>query len=229
MNFEIKTTTEVKIPAKFIADSILAQLKAGKSVLFFITGGSSVAVASVVADILKKEDHKNLTVMLTDERYGPLDHKDSNWRQQMEKGFDLPDAKLIPILTGDDIATTVEKFKENLAYEINVSGYTIGLFGVGRDGHTCGILPESPAVRSKELVCAYETPTFTRITITPELIKEFDEAVVHMMGEEKWGVVKDLQKNIDIMKAPVQVLKKLPLLTVFTDFPVLEQNSVRGR
>ena len=38
--------------------------------------------------------------MLTDERYGPVGHPDSNWSQLLQKGFDLPQAKLVPVLTG---------------------------------------------------------------------------------------------------------------------------------
>ncbi len=228
MSLVIKMTTEVEDPANFIADSILNKLKEGKTVLFFVTGGSSIAVAVKVSEFLKGNDLKNLTIMMTDERYGALNHADSNWHQMIEKGFSLPQAKLIPIITGDDFTTTIDKFNENLAYEFNVAGYTIGLFGVGKDGHTAGIIPGSIAVESEDLACGHHTPTFDRITITPKIIENLDEAVVFMQGEEKWGVVKDLvalpvpgrprEKNIDINKQPAQVLKRVPLLTIFTDY-----------
>ncbi|MCX6752340.1 MAG: 6-phosphogluconolactonase [Candidatus Nomurabacteria bacterium] len=219
MSFVIKTTTKAEDPVNFIASSILNQLKSGKTVLFFVTGGSSIAVAVRVSVLLKDHDLVNLTIMMTDERYGEPNHVDSNWHQMFEKGFNLSRAKLIPILTGDDFETTVEKFNEDLAYEFNVAQYTIGLFGVGKDGHTAGILPLSVAVESKDLACGYTTPEFSRITITPELIKNLDEAVVFMQGEEKWSMVRDLvEKKIDIKKQPAQILKKVPLLTLFSDY-----------
>jgi 6-phosphogluconolactonase/glucosamine-6-phosphate isomerase/deaminase len=68
------------------------------------------------------------------------------------------------------------------------------------------------------LVCGYDTPTFSRITITPKAIEKLDEAVVWMQGENKWNVLKDLEKDIDIKKQPAQILKKVPLLTIFTDY-----------
>lgn len=157
--------------------------------------------------------------MMTDERYGPLGHKDSNWQQLIEKGFNLPQALLVPILTGEDRATTTLKFNEVLNREFMRVEYKIGLFGVGADGHTAGILPESGAVSSEDLAFGYDTPTFSRITITPKVIEKLDEAVVFMQGEEKWEVVKDLlEKNIEITKQPAQILKKVPLLTIFTDY-----------
>ncbi|MEI7709401.1 MAG: 6-phosphogluconolactonase [bacterium] len=214
----IKHTKEPKDAADFIFKSISNQLKLGKSVLFFVTGGSAIAVAVEVSKLLKETPQEKLTVTLTDDRYGPVGHKDSNWQQLIEQGFSMPEAKLIPILTDDDFETTVEKFNENLAYEFNVAEYTIGLFGVGLDGHTCGIIPGSIAVKSPDLACGHHTETFSRITITPQLIKEFDEAVVFMQGEQKWKLAEDLHKKIDIIKMPVQILKKVPLLTIFTDY-----------
>jgi 6-phosphogluconolactonase/glucosamine-6-phosphate isomerase/deaminase len=74
-------------------------------------------------------------------------------------------------------------------------------------------------VSSDELAFGYDTPTFSRITITPKVIEKLDEAVVWAQGEDKWGVVKDLIRNeIKIEKQPAQILKKVPLLTIFSDY-----------
>lgn len=226
MGINLKTTIKPEDAAAFIASSILNQLKSGKQVLFFVTGGSSIAVGVKVAEILRNDPEQNLiqnlTVMMTDERYGPLDHKDSNWYQLMQKGFSLPGSKLLPILNREDRINTTEKFIINLSQEFMITKetkYKIGLFGIGADGHTVGILPESDAVKSKDLACDYDTPTFCRITITPEVIEELDEAVVWVQGKEKWKVVEDLlEKNIDVTKQPAQILKKVPSLTMFTDY-----------
>jgi 6-phosphogluconolactonase/glucosamine-6-phosphate isomerase/deaminase len=227
MKIELKTTTSIEEAGSFIASSILKQLKLGKQVLFFVTGGSSIAVGAKVSEFLRNNGEqdliKNFTIMMTDERYGPLDHKDSNWYQLMQKGFSLPDAKLIPILDGGDRVSTTLKFNTNLSQELiddKEARYKIGLFGIGADGHTSGILPESGAVDSPDLAYGYDTLTFSRITITPKVIEQLDEAVVWVQGEEKWGVVKDLlEKNIEIIKQPAQILKKVLKLTIFTDYP----------
>jgi 6-phosphogluconolactonase/glucosamine-6-phosphate isomerase/deaminase len=219
MSLNIITTKNVEDEAKFVAEIITRELDLGKKVLFFITGGSSVAVGVKVAEIIKGKSLENLTVMMTDERYGPLGHPDSNWYQHTQKGFELPRAKIIPILTGGDIETTTKQFNDNLRDEFEKAEYKIGLFGVGKDGHTAGNLPGSIAVTSLDLASHYDTPTFSRITMTPLAIEKLDEAVVWMQGEEKWGVVKDLvENNIEIIKQPAQILKKIPLLTIFTDY-----------
>ncbi|MEI6280976.1 MAG: 6-phosphogluconolactonase [bacterium] len=219
MSIELKTTTKTEDAANFLFSSISNQLNQGKKVLFFVTGGSSISVVIKISELLHMKPHQNLTIMLTDERYGELNHVDSNWYQLIQKGFHLPQATLVPILIGDDRDTTTEKFIAVLAHELSKAEYTIGLFGVGEDGHTCGILPESKAAYSEKLAFAYDAAKFSRITITQKAIEKFDEAVAWIQGKNKWGIVKDLlEKNIEIAKQPAQILKKVPLLTIFTDY-----------
>lgn len=222
MSLTIKITTNPEEAANFIALSVLGKLKEGKRVLLFLTGGSSITVGIKIADILRGNGEKdlieNLTITLTDERYGPVDHFNSNYFQLAEKGFNLPQAKVIPILVDDDRNITTEKFEIALDRELKEADYKIGLFGIGVDGHTAGILPESEAVLSENLAHSYDTPTFSRITMTPKAIEKLDEAIIWAQGEDKWKVIEDLQKDIEIIKQPAQILKKVPLLTIFTDY-----------
>jgi 6-phosphogluconolactonase/glucosamine-6-phosphate isomerase/deaminase len=218
MSLTIKITNKVDDCAEFIARSILNELGQGKNVLFFVTGGSSIAVCVKVSEILREHPHQNLTVMLTDERYGPVGHNDSNWYKLIETGFSLLDAKLTPILTGEDHMTTTKKFAEALSQELKNADYKIGLFGVGADGHTAGILPETVAVNSQDFACGYNTDTFSRITMTPVAIEKLDEAVAWIQGEAKWQVLDGLKNEISLMKQPAQILKTIPLLIIFTDY-----------
>ena len=110
MNIYIKPTIEIEDVASSIANSIKNQLNQGKHVLFMVSGGSSIEVEVKVSTLIKSIPHQNLTVMMIDERYGSLGHKDCNWEKLIKDWFDLPEAKLIPILTGDDKPTTTEKF-----------------------------------------------------------------------------------------------------------------------
>ena len=222
MSIVFKTTTNIEDAAGFVASSVLNQLKLGKKVLLFLTGGSSISVGVKIADILKEQSAENLlqnlVVTLTDERYGPTDSPDSNWHQLLEKGFNLPGVKLLPILNGEDKNTTVEKFNAKLNEEFTKAEYKIGLFGIGRDGHTAGILPESLAVSAETLAFGYDTATFSRITITFNAIEKLDEAIVWAQGKDKWKVLEELQTEINFIKQPAQVLKKVSLLTIFSDF-----------
>ena len=141
MSFNIKTTNKVDEAASFVALSVLDKLNLDKKVLFFVAGGSAIPIAVKIAEILNNSSSnnlKNLTVTLTDERYGDIGHTDSNYFQLFEKGFNLRDAKIIPVLIGEDKDTTVQKFNEILKNELDLSDYKIGLFGIGTDGHIQG-------------------------------------------------------------------------------------------
>ena len=220
MDIEIKTTTEPKVAAEFLASRILEKLGLNKKVLWFVPGGSSIKVAAEAAKIISKNPHQNLAVMLTDERYGPVGFPDSNWQQLLDTGFSLVEAKLMPVLNGSAREETTENFNINLKLELERADYKIGLFGIGTDSHTAGILPESPAIESKEFAFRYNTEKFERITITPKTIVELDEAVVLVQGEGKWGVLENFKnKNVDLRTAPVQILKVVPKVTIFSDYP----------
>ena len=222
MHLNIQTTTSVEEVAEFLARGVLRQLNKEKKVLFFVTGGSSIAVGVRAVELLRNQIStglaKLLTITITDERYGEVGHKDSNWQQLKDQGFGLKDAKFIPVLSGEDFETTISNFNKNLEREFKENKYKIGLFGIGADGHTAGILSASGAVLSPDSAFGYKTPTFSRITMTGQAISQLDEAVVFMQGKEKWPVLEDLEKDIDIIKQPAQILKKVPLLIIFTDF-----------
>lgn len=220
MSFDIITTKDIEDVASSISSIVLDKLKENKKVLFFVAGGSAIKVVVKIAEIIKKYDYKGLTIMLTDERYGEIGHADSNWYQLIQNGFDLPETRLIPTLTGKERIETAREWEEVMKEQLDISDYRIGLFGIGSDGHTAGILPESEAIISEELVCTYLTPKFPRITMTFKAIEKLDEAFVFAQGEEKWKIFEHFKEDIDLAKQPAQILKRIPKLTIFTDYKV---------
>jgi 6-phosphogluconolactonase/glucosamine-6-phosphate isomerase/deaminase len=215
---EFKTTTDSEVVVRFLAQKMLSHLANGEHVVWFIPGGSSIPIAVEAAKIIREHPHQNLTVTLTDERYGSLDHIDSNWNQLIKKGFSLPQAEIYPVLTGDDRNTTTEKFNAFLEKVLVQRTYKIGLFGIGADGHTAGILPGTSAVGADTFAHGYETREFERITLTPKAIALLDEVVVYAMGEAKWPTLAKLHEDSTMSEQPAQSLKRAPLVTIFTDY-----------
>ena len=79
-------------------------------------------------------------------------------------------------------------------------------------------IPESKAINAADWAYSYRAQKFERITITPKTIAKLDEAVVFMQGKEKWHIVENFDEDIDVSRQPAQVLKKVPLLTIFSDY-----------
>ncbi|HUS26612.1 MAG TPA: 6-phosphogluconolactonase [Nevskiaceae bacterium] len=213
-----KHTTTTTPAAEYIAHAIQTQLRTGKRVLWLVAGGSAMSVAVEASKLLHNTPVQNLAVSITDERYGDVGHPNSNWQQLLDAGFTLPGATLVPVLYGGDTAATTQRFANMLQTAITAAGYRIGLFGIGPDGHTAGILPRSESVDQQALACAYDGGTYSRITMTVPAIAAIDEAVAYVMGEQKWPAMDRLQTNLSIAEQPAQALKKAKKFTVFSDY-----------
>jgi len=204
----------------FLITLIGDQLDPGKTVLWLVPGGSNIPLAVAAAHSLAAEcDTSKLTLSLTDERFGPVGHANSNWQQLLEAGLNLPKATPLPVLTGAELESTTHHFAEQLEAALSKADYRVGLFGFGADGHTAGILPHSSAVTATELTHAYQAGPYTRITITPTAIAQLDAVVLAGTGEAKWPRVEQvLTQTNTVQDFPVAALTELPL-TIFTDYP----------
>lgn len=209
--------TSFKPVAAYLAKNIAQHLKKGHRVLWLLSGGSSINIATEAAKLLKDEKLDNLTVTLADERFGPVGHPDSNWAQLMQAGLSLPGAKLQSVLRGSNIVKTTEGFGFFLEKELKKADYRIGLIGVGADGHTFGILPSSPAVAATRLVIYYQGHDFLRITPTVRFIPHLDEVVVYAVGKVKRKQIDGLKKSLPINSQPAQALKLAKKLVIFND------------
>jgi 6-phosphogluconolactonase/glucosamine-6-phosphate isomerase/deaminase len=218
MSLNIKTTKEIEEVADFVAFSINKELELGKRVLWFVCGGSSIPVEVLIAKKIKENFSDKLVVTLTDERYGNEKHLESNWFKLENAGFKIKGAKMIPFLSGDGISETTKKVRGILKEELDKAQYKIGVFGVGIDSHTAGLLPHTLSVENNELVYTYEADLYNRITITPKTILMLDEAILCVFGSDKWPILKKLEVDTPLEVEPVQILKKVLLLTIFTDY-----------
>ncbi len=221
-----------------LAQRIGDRLQNDMPVLFLVSGGSTAAIAIETCDALKirfasRPDvlRRLLTVSLIDERFGYEGHPDSNWRLLLEKGFHSEDLITMPVLensTGTeaelDVATI--RFDTFLAKAADQSAqgklFIAGLFGIGTDGHTAGILPESPPskplVTEPELYAAgYKSVLFPRITITPAFFPHISFAAVYAAGSAKWPILAELETEKPVRVQPAQLLKLPKETLIFSD------------
>lgn len=205
--------------ADYLINVIATHLKKGDKVTWLITGGSGMLIDRLVADGLRGHDVSNLSVMLTDERYGKPGHGDENWQQLLDSGFTLPGAQLYRVLSGDDRQTTTRLFAEKLHRLLDEADYSVGLFGIGPDGHTAGIKPGSPAVIETEYAADFTGEDFERITMTATAIARLNEVVIAAFGETKFPTLSRLlHEDIAPNDQPAQFLKLVDKCTLFTDY-----------
>lgn len=215
MKFVHGDTTEASL---IISEAVNKSIEKGPTLLL-VSGGSNIELAVSVRQNLKIKHE--LTVGLIDERYGPVGHKDSNWQKLVESGFDTSGVNLLRALKGLDFEETAAEYDKNFERALEGSKTVIGIFGMGSDGHTAGILPFSPAANSQKLVACYNAADYQRITLTPAAIKFFDTVFLVALGESKRIQLQNLvNKKLPLSQQPAQALKKAKKLTVISDQPL---------
>jgi 6-phosphogluconolactonase/glucosamine-6-phosphate isomerase/deaminase len=204
------------------SNDIISMLQEEQQVVWLMAGGSNIPIA---AEILKHvvsamggEPLENLTISLMDERYGPVGHKDSNWQQLKDVGFDFSKVSSIEVLEGESLEETVDSFSRRIKEVMLRSTTVIGQFGIGADGHIAGILPHSEAVHATGTVFAYESAPYTRITLTVEVLKSIQGAALFAFGESKKTALTRLRdQDLSLDEEPAQLLKSIPTVLVYQD------------
>lgn len=198
-----------------IAAAVNVALEKGP-VLWLVSGGSNIQLAADVRAKLKINN--SLTVGLIDERYGSVGHPDSNWTQLMAAGFDTRNIQLLPVMHDQrSLDEACTDYEQRLLSAIQESARVIGIFGIGDDGHTSGILPDSPAVGSAGILESFVGPDFPRITTTPATMKLIDEAYLVSFGQTKHSQLRRLNEQLPVNEHPVQCLKQTQNLIVYSD------------
>jgi len=215
------TVSSFEPVASYIADVLIHHLQIGEKVTWLLSGGSCIPVNVAIADILREggADLSRLSISLVDERFGAVGHADENYRQLIDVGFSLPGAEFYRILTGENREETTKHFALVLGDLLDQANFSLGVFGIGIDGHTAGIKPHSPAVLTTDFAAGFTGADFERITMTAAAIARLDEIVIYTVGEEKWSTLRKLlNEEVSFDEMPAQILKKISgKKTLFTD------------
>lgn len=104
---------------------------------------------------------------------------------------------------------------------------SLGVFGVGSDGHTAGIKPQLKTNFTKnfggnESVVGYRADDYMRITLTPIGVSKLNTIVIYATGEEKRVKMRQLltgsEKNV--YRCPAVLFQSHPRAHLFTDVKI---------
>lgn len=206
-----------------LTERLVRELAQGKRVLWLVSGGSNTWPEVEVMSNISRKLSQNLTVMLADERYGPVGHAESNWAQLMEAGFKGGKATLLPILQADlSFQQTIKHYNRLVSEAFAEHNIIIAQLGIGTDGHIAGIRVDSSMVnKSQALVCGYkssENPPLKRMTLTFHGLRHIDVAYTFAFGVGKQKALNLLQaKSLPLTQQPAQILKDLREAYVYND------------
>jgi len=218
-NLRYIKVNNIEQAAGYVSDHLYQPLKDNKRVLWLLPGGSGLELAILAAKTLDSLPFPgSLTVTLTDERYGPAGHKDSNYQQLIDKGFNLKQSRLLPVLTGSDLKTEARNYGQILNQELAGADYSLVLGGMGMDGHIFGLKPGSPSITSQDTVCGYGSDDYERLAPTAAFFKSIDEIIMYVMGEAKHQQLQRLNEDIAPIDQPAQLLKEFKNVTILNDW-----------
>jgi len=161
-------------------------------------------------------------VFWVDERYVPADSRDSNYRLAAEaflNRIDIPQANVHRIPTERDSIDDAVRVYERTMREVfglkegQMPRFDLIVLGMGADGHTASLFPNSPiAYEAADLACvaypgAGAKPQVNRITLTPPVLLAARKLVVLISGREKAQTLKEVfTGEPEAAKYPIRVL-----------------------
>lgn len=196
------------------------------NILLLLSGGS---VIPSVVESTSKGCEACLSMQhigLADERFVDQKSADSILESYRRAGLDLQKdmySHVEPVFeTSDQLEKVTREYEDWLIESMGVVDRSVGIFGIGVDGHTAGIKPMSDANTFTELflagslVASYEADDYQRLTVTGRMIEQLDKAYLYA-GTGKANILKEfIETDTPAPQMPAQLLKRAKQLMVYT-------------
>lgn len=145
----------------------------------------------------KQVDWSKVMLFWSDERAVPPDHPDSNYRMAMEAGLeklDIPEENIFRMQAEADIEVHAAAY-DHLLKEMTGGICDLVMLGMGEDGHTASLFPETEALRIQDrLVTPNRVPKLNawRMTFTYPCINSARNVHVYVLGQKKQKQLKEV-------------------------------------
>jgi 6-phosphogluconolactonase len=210
------------VAERFIQISDEAIDQRGRAIIA-LAGGST---PKRLYQLLETEEYQNriqwdrIHLFLGDERYVPLDHDDSNFRMIKESLLDrvpIPQENVHPVPTHLDAADAALAYEQEIRRVMGaenqdpVPAFDLVLLGIGGDGHTASLFPETGALQENErLVTENWVPQqeSMRISFTIPLLQAARKTILMATGSDKCEAVqRTIEGERNIQETPCQILR----------------------
>jgi 6-phosphogluconolactonase len=197
MDHIFETREEAAIAAaRRIGEALLRRLDGQGAASLVVSGGTSPA--GVFAELAKTTlNWPGVLVILSDERWVPPEHEDSNEKLVRETLLvgEAQDASLLPVYRPD---VTIEERCSEISEELLQAPFPFAcaLLGMGEDGHFASLFPDAENLQegldvdSRQLCIPVQTAAspHPRVSLTLSALSRSDEIVLLIFGDAKRDV-----------------------------------------
>ena len=193
LKFESREAASAAAAAR-IAGLVSAQLTRDDKASFVVGGGSTPGQCFNILSGYEL-DWENVQVVLSDERWVPNTHDDSNERlvQTTLLVGNASSASVLPIYQDD---LSVDERCDSLQHFLPVEGFACSMIGMGADGHFASLFPDadsldaglSPNNQRFYMPVRTDSSPHPRISMTMPAILKCPEVLILFFGEEKLAV-----------------------------------------
>jgi 6-phosphogluconolactonase/glucosamine-6-phosphate isomerase/deaminase len=206
----------------------------GKPIMFLVSGGTAFDVLNELSEELFDS---NVTVSVVDERF-TTDPEVNNFLQLQKTDFyhtatsrGVSCIDTIP-QAGETIEALAKRFDDGLKTwrTSHPDGIILVFMGIGRDGHTAGIMAYPDDIRTFQFmfedadvwVTSYNAgnrnPYPLRVTTTLPFLRSVDTAIVYVVGEAKKNAVLAVcAPEGSLHKTPGRIIHEMKHCLLYTD------------
>lgn len=188
------TTQLAETAAQQTVAILKTAIRENGSATWVLAGGSTplLAYKILAANYLDAIDWSQVTVLLGDERIGPMDGPDNNGNAINNSLGDLSVVKLFPKVDVDS-ETAAAAYEQQLAAlprgESGLPRLDLVWLGVGEDGHTMSLFPRHDSILPSgglvATVSAAPKPPADRISLTLRALQGCSTAIILAAGSAK--------------------------------------------
>jgi 6-phosphogluconolactonase len=223
MDPEIKVLPDATEIAHEAAERVIAAARRvadeGRTFSIALSGGST---PKTLFELLATDPYKSrvdwakVEVFFGDERTVSPDHKDSNYRMAREallSKVPIPGDNVYRMAGERDPNTAAKEYGQMLKEKFGDGGIDLVLLGMGDDGHTASLFPETEALNETKHRCvANYVPKLNtwRLTLTAPFINRAALVVLLVSGASKAQRLQEvLEGPRDPRRLPVQLVKPI--------------------
>ena len=159
-----------------------------------LSGGSTPKAIYAALTNAKKVDWRKVWLFWSDERAVSADNIDSNYKMAMDSGFGalpVPQGQIFRMHGEGDLEKNARDYEEKISHYLGKDLFDLVMLGVGEDGHTASLFPNTGALQKNGLVTANIIPQLKtkRMTLTFQCINQSKCAVIYANGKAKKSIV----------------------------------------